>query len=62
MTYYKLVFWVCDKENCQEVNRREIPEGHILVDDICNRCHQAIHEPITSVIVSQKKEKRREET
>lgn len=39
------MYWVCDKKDCKTGNTREIPVGTVLNDDICDYCHQRIHEP-----------------
>jgi hypothetical protein len=53
MSKYKLVIWMCDKPNCEQVNRRETKS--IINDDICDRCHRAIHEPIVESAEIKKK-------
>lgn len=41
----KNIYWVCDK--CDTGNKREIPTGSVLNDDVCDYCHKRIHEPLT---------------
>lgn len=42
----KNITWVCDKKSCKTVNTRQVPEGIVLNDDVCDYCHCRIHEPI----------------
>jgi hypothetical protein len=46
-----MLIWQCDKEDCQEMNRRwiEIDQGTIF-DDVCEYCNRRIHEPLTAII------------
>ena len=46
----KLILWICDKSDCQAVNRREIACGTYLNDDECSSCHRMIHEPVTEEV------------
>jgi hypothetical protein len=59
MTYNKLVIWTCDKASCEQVNRREIKSNFIINDDVCDRCHKPIHEPLVSEIIIDKKNEQR---
>lgn len=43
----KVVYWVCDKEGCNTGNTREILQSDVINDDVCDYCHERIHEPVT---------------
>lgn len=43
----KIVTWVCDKEECNTRNTREILADSVIFDDVCDFCHKRIHEPLT---------------
>ena len=42
-----LVYWKCDKRDCQQDNHRRLKDGHIVIDDMCDFCGSYIREPIT---------------
>ena len=43
----KLVYWLCDKVDCNRANYRTIKSNHIIYYDKCVFCFTSIHEPIT---------------
>lgn len=43
----KIVTWECDKDACGFRNAREIPLEFVIYDDICDKCHKKVHEPLT---------------
>ena len=55
----RTVIWVCDKTDCATANTREILEGYVIYDDICDFCHRRIHEPLTSDIETKNKNERK---
>lgn len=50
----RLIFWVCDKEDCSGINTREIPLQTVINDDVCDTCKRHIHEPQTQVVKNDK--------
>lgn len=64
MTYSpeKVVLWTCDKQDCGKLNRRLIPIGAKIFDDVCDYCGERIHEPLTDEIdLGENKNDRRQE-
>jgi hypothetical protein len=47
-----MVIWQCDKDDCEELNRRWIELNTIIFDDVCEFCNRKIHEPLTEIITN----------
>ena len=53
------VYWVCDKAKCKKKNWRTIPQGDIIVEDLCAFCEEYIMEPLTVEFKPKQKRKQR---
>jgi len=51
-----LLSWQCDKDDCEQMNRRWVPMGTIINFDKCDSCEREIHEPLTDIITTNKRE------
>ena len=51
------VLWPCDKEDCEQLNRRWIEVDSVINDDTCEYCNRRIHEPITEIITNVNRER-----
>lgn len=40
------IYWLCDKKGCNTGNRRSLLDDIVLNDDVCDYCHNRIHEPV----------------
>jgi hypothetical protein len=51
-----LLSWPCDKEDCEHLNKRWVPKGTIINIDKCDCCERNIHEPLTELVTTNKRE------
>jgi hypothetical protein len=40
------VYWICDKKGCKTTNNRQVTDDNHVNDDVCDYCHNRIHEPV----------------